>query len=198
MMKLSYYIVLIVFCVVACKPSPQEEAEEAPIAEEQDITVNSIGEQLTADAKLSLRDWHGFQLVEKKIEVYTTITSGQALENAKDLSVLVRKIRDSIKVEVLDRPDFKTRLNVLYGHSLRLDDMSTILSISEEEVNEQVTKLLDAFSSVNNKVNAIYKEEKSEKEFGDQLIKLDSPEKLDLKKGKRKSPALVTPVNATQ
>lgn len=198
MMKLSYYIVLMVFCVVACKPSAEAEAQEDVIVQDQDINVSSIGEQLTPTAKLFLADWKGFQSVARKIEMYTTITSGQALENAKDLSGLVRKIRDSIKVEVLERPDFKTRLNVLYGHSLRLDDMSTIPSISEEEVKEQVTKLLDAFSSVNSKANAIYKEEKSEKEFGDQSIMLDSPKKADVKKGKRKSPALVNPVNATQ
>jgi hypothetical protein len=200
MTKFSYYIVLIVFCLAGCKPSTISNVVDDVVEVEQGITVSSIGEQLSSDAKARLADWKGFQSVTKKVETYTTTTSGQALENAKELSILIRKVSDTIKMNVLERPDFRARLNVLYSHSLRLDDMSSIPSISEDEVKQQVTKLLDAFSSVINKINAIYREEKSEKEFSDRSTKIDEIDKLDVEKDKNKSrkPSLVDPVQVSQ
>jgi hypothetical protein len=199
MTKFSYYIVLIVFCLAGCKPSTESNIEDDIVEVEQGITISSIGEQLSADVKVLLTDWKDFQSVTKKIEAYMTTTSGQALENANDLSILIRKVSDTIKMDVLERPDFRARLNVLYSHSLRLDDMSTIPSISEDEVKEQVTKVLDAFSSINNKINAIYREEKSEKEFNDRSTKIDEIDKLDVEKDKNKSrkPSLVDPVQVS-
>jgi hypothetical protein len=200
MTKFSYYIVLIVFCLAGCKPSTISNVVDDVVEVEQGITVSSIGEQLSADAKGLLADWKDFQSVTKKVETYTITTSGQALENAKELSILIRKVSDTIKMNVLERPDFRARLNVLYSHSLRLDDMSSIPSISEDEVKQQVTKLLDAFSSVINKINAIYREEKSEKEFSDRSTKIDEIDKLDVEKDKNKSrkPSLVDPVQVSQ
>lgn len=198
MLKPIVYIVLFLCCVMACKTNTEAEVEEEVNTVEQDVTINSIGEQLIPDADIPMRDWKDFQFVASKMESYTAITSGQALENAKDLSDLVRKISDTIRVDLLERPDFRARLNVLYSHSLRLHDMSTIPSISEEEVNGQVTKLLEAFSSIINKINAIYKQEKSEKEFMDQSIKgLEiSTEKTDPIKPEK--PSLVDPIGPSQ
>ena len=115
MTKFSYYIVLIVFCLAGCKPSTESNIEDDIVEVEQGITISSIGEQLSADVKVLLTDWKDFQSVTKKIEAYMTTTSGQALENANDLSILIRKVSDTIKMDVLERSDFRARLNVLYS-----------------------------------------------------------------------------------
>ncbi|MBV1887816.1 MAG: hypothetical protein KUG51_00845 [Urechidicola sp.] len=45
-------------------------------------------------------------------------------------------------------------------------DMMAITSISEEEVMTEVTRLLDAYSSVNDKINVVYKIEEYKNSFG--------------------------------
>ena len=104
-------------------------------------------------------------MVQSKINGYYSVTKSQALQNARELADLVKNASDSIKIEKLDRPDIKIRFNVLYNHALRLDDMSTINNISDDDVMNEVASILDAFSAINEKVNIIYKIEQYEKEL---------------------------------
>jgi len=55
----------------------------------------------------------------------------------------------------LESPAFNARLNLLFNETLRLFDMSSIPSIKAVEVDEQVDKVLQAFSSINSKINTI-------------------------------------------
>ena len=141
------------------------------------------------------------------MERYTSITKSQALENAKEVSLLIKKASDSIKVEVLERPDIRIRLNVLYNHSLRLSDMSTISLITDEEVSQEVENMLLAYSSINEKINVIYKIVEYEERYSDDkrkvidsLAELDSKDAVTLKKpfipkkflGKKKLPKNIT------
>ena len=165
MIKQHIYIVLIALISFSCKSKVEEQGEEAVLEVEQEVLISNIGEQLSPEAKKELADWKEFQDVAFNLENYTSITKSQALDNANDLAALVKKIADTVKVEVLKRPDMMIRFNVLYNHSLRLEDMATITSISDESVAEEVTQLLGAFSSINNKINAIYTIIAFEKQF---------------------------------
>lgn len=166
MAKQLLYIVIAVFLMSACKSKPEVIIEDDIIVLDQDVTISNIGEQLSPKVKVALADWNEFQQVTDKIERYTSITKSQALENANELSELVKKVSDSVKIDLLDRPDMKIRFNVLYNHALRLDDMSTITSITDEEVVKEVASILNAFSSVNDKINSIYKIEDYENQYG--------------------------------
>ena len=165
MIKQTIYIILIALISLSCKKEVQEVKEEPMLEIEQDVLVSNIGEQLSPTAKEKLKNWKEFQEVTSNLERYQSITKSQALENASELSLLTKNIADTIRVEVLKRPDMKIRFNVLYNHSLRLEDMASISAIKEEEVSEEVSGLLAAFSSVNDKINSIYKIMEFEEEF---------------------------------
>lgn len=175
MIKQYIYILLLAVLISACKAEPKIVVDEIDLIEDQDVTVSNIGEQLSPEVKKAMIDWIHFQELTSKVETYTSITKGQALESAKELSELVKKVSDSIKIDLLDRPEMKIRFNVLYNHALRLDDMSTIPSITDNEVVVEVSKLLASFSSVNDKINTIYKIDDFEKKYA---IK---PEKIKTK-----------------
>lgn len=165
MIKQNIYIVLIALFLVACKQEPNQVAEEVSIVEDQDIIINSIGVQLSPKVKESISDWGTFSMLTEMIERYTSITKSQALTDAKEISNMTKGIIDMVQIDLLDRPDMMIRFNVLYNQALRLDDMATIPSISDDEVRAEVLKLLEAFSSVNDKMNSIYKIDDFEKRF---------------------------------
>lgn len=165
MIKQNIYIVLIALFLVACKQEANQVAEEVSIVEDQDIIINSIGVQLSPKVKESTSDWDTFNMLTEMVERYTSITKSQALTSAKEISNMTKDIIDMVQIDLLDKPDMMIRFNVLYNQSLRLDDMATIPSISDDEVRAEVLKLLEAFSSVNDKMNSIYKIDDVEKRF---------------------------------
>ncbi len=165
MIKQNIYIVLIALFLVACKQEANQVAEEVSIVEDQDIIINSIGVQLSPKVKESTSDWDTFNMLTEMVERYTSITKSQALTSAKEISNMTKDIIDMVQIDLLDRPDMMIRFNVLYNQALRLDDMATIPSISDDEVRAEVLKLLEAFSSVNDKMNSIYKIDDVEKRF---------------------------------
>lgn len=192
------YILLVLFLTVSCKPEKKDiEISENSIdsLEQQDVNISSIGITLSPKAKQATETWLEYQMIQSKINGYNKTTMSQALLNAMELAELVENASDTIEVAKLDRPDIKIRFNVLRNHALRLDDMSTIPSISEKEVMAEVTSILDAFSAVNEKINVIYKIEEYEQELDivskpieiSEIEKLSKNEKMKiLKKGKVK------------
>lgn len=182
MIKQSIYILLIACIVFACKSEAKKEAQEIAIAVNQELISSPIKEQLLPESKEFLKDWGQFHKVATEMERYTSITKSQALENAKELSLLIKKASDSIKVEVLERPDIRIRLNVIYNHSLRLVDMSSISSITDEEVSLEVENMLMAYTSINEKINVIYKIVEYDELYSDDKRKvIDSLAELDSK-----------------
>ncbi len=175
------YILLILFLTISCKSDKKElETTNDSIDSlvQQDVNVSSIGITLSPTAKQETETWLEYQMIQSKINGYNKTTKSQALLNAMELAELVENASDTIDVKKLDRPDIKIRFNVLRNHALRLDDMSTISSISEEEVMIEVTSVLDAFSALNEKINIIYKIEEYEQELD---IVTKKPEIIDVK-----------------
>jgi len=144
--------------LTSCSKDKQKAVENtSEVLEEQQVTtVSRIGITLNPTAKKAVQQWHKYQLVKEKIERYQSITKNQALQNAEELALLIEDVSDTIDVKILDRPDVKIRFNVLHNYAYRLYDMSTIPSISDEEVSEEITGLLDAFSALNDKINVVY------------------------------------------
>lgn len=132
---------------------------------EQDLIVSNIGVQLSKESAKELESWAEYQMAKSILDGYTSITKGRALENAKNLSDLVRGMKDSKYPEIIDRDDVIIRLSVLLNHSLRLQDMRAISSISDEEVEAEIRKMLTAYSSLNDKINAVIKIEDYERKY---------------------------------
>ena len=144
--------------MVSCKPNKTDVPLETTSSEIiQEVNISSIGVVLSPEARKLTEDWLKYQDVKSKIENYSKVTRSEALQNAKELSDLVIDVSDTIDLKMLDRPDMKIRFNVLNNHVLRLDDMSTIPTITDEEVESEVSKLLSAFSSINEKINTLIK-----------------------------------------
>ena len=162
------YILLITVLLTSCKPETNgvDETEGAlEVAQDEDATISSIGITLSTKSKQETDVWMTYQMVQSKINGYYSVTKSQALQNARELADLVKNASDSIKIKKLDRPDIKIRFNVLSNHALRLDDMYTINKISDDEVMNEVTSILNAFSAINEKINVIYKIEQYEEEL---------------------------------
>lgn len=167
------FIAIILITIISCNPDKENEVVEAETTNLQEkATVSSIGITLSQKAKKEVADWEKYQLIETKMQRYQSVTKSEAMQNARELSLLIEDASDTIDVEILDRPDVKMRFNVLYNHAFRLHDMLSITSITEEEVMIEVTRLLDAYSSVNDKINVVYKIDEYKNSFG--ITELDT------------------------
>ncbi|MDD3723052.1 MAG: hypothetical protein PHW92_11335 [Lutibacter sp.] len=124
---------------------------------------NRIGETLNPEAKEALEHWKEYQEVDEFLLKYYSITTLEALTDAKELSELVKFMKDSIRVEKLRKRNIIARINVLHNETLRLADMATIPSISEEEVKEEVGNIVSIYSAINSKINTIYQAESLQK-----------------------------------
>jgi len=126
---------------------------------DDDRIINNISETLIPEAKRTLKDWKEYQNVDEFMLKYYNVSNLEALNNAKELSGLVKNMIDTIRVEKLKETNVIVRFNVLHNETLRLADMATIPSISKDEVKEEVKKIIDLYSAVNSKINTIYKAE---------------------------------------
>ena len=123
------------------------------------VKVNHPIAKLNSKAKKLVEDWDEYQNIDELLKQYQNITTNLALLNAKELSVLSRQLKDSVRIEKLNIPAVKTRLNVLHNETLRLADMETIPSITELEVIEENNNILNAYSALNLKINNIVNQE---------------------------------------
>lgn len=172
MNKKIVYILFALALLVSCKPSSKTEISEILASKDSEkAQISSIGVPLSSTSKNKTKEWLAYKLLQSKMDGYYKTTKSEALQNAMELANLIRSASDTIKVEKLDRKDIKIRFNVLRNVALRLDDMSTIPSITYDEVMQEVTNLLEAFSSLNEKINTIYKIEEYEK-----LLDITTPE----------------------
>lgn len=110
---------------------------------------------LTSNVTRKIDDWQEYASVKDFLIQYRSISPNEALNNSKELNDLVKVMKDSIKPDFLESNSFNARINLLHNETLRLFDMSSISSIKSEEVNQQVTKVMEAFSSVNSKINTL-------------------------------------------
>jgi len=166
-MKQKLVLVLIFSFVLACSKGKQKSSDEVvdSLPTQEKTTVSRIGITLNSTAKKGVQHWDKYQIVRDKMEGYQSVTKNKALQNAEELALLIEDASDTIDIEILDRPDVKIRFNVLHNYAYRLYDMSTISSISDEDVNEEITGLLNAFSALNDKINVVYTITEYKKEF---------------------------------
>lgn len=159
-MKTIYpFLFLILLFSISCTTNKRTEANEETIDSLGLISnriTNTIGETLNPSAKEVLDTWQGYKDVDAYMLNYYNITASDALNSANQLSELIQKMKDSIPIESLNKPNVIARFNVLYNETLRLADMATIPSISEEEVSQEVKQILKLYSALNSKINTIY------------------------------------------
>jgi len=173
------FIAIIFITIISCKPDEVntiEEPETTTLQEtiniQEKAAISSIGVTLSPKAKEEVATWEKYQLIETRIQRYQSITKSEAMQNSEELYLLIEDASDTIDVQILDRPDVKMRFNVMYNHAFRLHDMMSITSISEAEVMNEVTRLLDSYSALNDKINVVYKIYEYKNTFG--IAELDT------------------------
>lgn len=155
MPKIFVAFLMLTLLLFACK-NKEQKAKDANdsipyvsnmIKSEKPISkLNSKSEELIAT-------WPEYQKFNELISQYQEISMNEALLNSVELSELAKQLKDSIRVEKLNIPEVKIRLNVLYSQTLRLADMSTIPTITEVLVAQENNNVIDAYSALNLKIN---------------------------------------------
>lgn len=160
-MKTIYpFLFLVILLGFSCTIDKRTQANESTIdslALNSNRITNTLGEMLIPSAKDSLSLWKEYNDVDEFIITYYNISISEALNNSKELESLVKFMKDSIRVEDLKKPNVKARFNVLHNETLRLVDMASIPSITNEEVVKEVSQILEIYSAVNAKINTIYR-----------------------------------------
>ncbi|MBS9767012.1 MAG: hypothetical protein KGV44_05675 [Flavobacteriaceae bacterium] len=137
----------------------EEEKDTVSIVKNERIT-SAPAVLLEKEASEEMKNWKAYQRVTELVKNYYNTTVFEALKNAPELVEATKILKDSIKVQKLEIPSVKARLNVLHNEALRLEDMSKIPSITDKEVKNEVQKMLKIYSAINAKINTIYRIEK--------------------------------------
>lgn len=153
------------------------------------IKLNSKSQEL-------ISTWPEYQKFDDLISQYEDISMSEALLNSVELSELARQLRDSIRIEKLNIPEVKIRLNVLYSETLRLADMSTIPTITEVLVAAENKNVIEAYSALNLKINNMNSQDELNDEiskFVDEILEVapaDTLNTIDQKNQVKKKPLI--------
>lgn len=186
-MRTYFFIFLSFFgLLLSCKNDVQQEKKEQQKPAMTQVIVHKKGTNLTAYTLKKTKNWKNYNELATFLHRFETSSPNEALNNAVELKDLVKKVKDSIDHKLFKTSSFRSRLNVLENEVLRLVDMTKIPSITANEVNNQVSKTLLIFGSVNAKINAVFAQQKMEEAIDlSNFFKLDSSEiknrRIDLK-----------------
>lgn len=98
---------------------------------------------------------------------YQKTNNQQALENAERLSNLSKNLKDSLLPQSINQVSLKARINLLYSETLRMYDMATIPTISDDSVHAQIEKVYVAFSALNAKINEMLEQKELQELYGE-------------------------------
>lgn len=168
MIRILSLILLLVLFTISCKKN--SDSEEVPeYVTDRDLAPTLKSESpvvgLNKESEELVKDWKEYQDFSELIIQYREITKADALLNSNELEELAQYLKDSIRVEKLDNPALRTRLNVLHNEAKRLSDMSTIPTITNEEVQAENNNVLDAFAALNIKINDLGNQERINREL---------------------------------
>ena len=178
------FIILLVMLVASCQKSAKKKVQLRDRTEINKPQQHAIETALEQSTKKTMAAWKEYIIVEDNLKKFRTISANEALNNAVQLRNNVQLMKDSIRPKELENPSFRTRLNVLENEALRLTDMTLIPAISANEINQQVDKIMEAFSATNSKINTVYSQLRVEREIQSETIKISGaqlPKSIDQK-----------------
>lgn len=175
-------LMLILFFIACDKNKENKKTENASNLLESSLikSANPI-KRLNAESEKLISSWPEYHKFDELISQYQEITLSDALLNSVELSEAAKQLKDSIRVEKLDIPEVRIRLNVLYSETLRLADMSTIPTITEELVTLENNNVIDAFSALNLKINNMNTQDKLNEDiskFVDEVLEESKPDSI--------------------
>ncbi|RPD97768.1 hypothetical protein EGM88_08245 [Aureibaculum marinum] len=163
-------LLFLVTLLFSCKNTKRDIMKQSDVVtdsinETDKKTIRAIGETLTPNAKKKVENWVAYKQLDNLLDNFYSSSPNEVLNLSKELSTTTKQLKDSIKIERFKQPDVLIRINVIHNYALRLADMSTIPSITADEVKEETQNILDAFSALNSKINNLTKTEELEEEL---------------------------------
>ena len=158
MPKIIIGFFLIIALLLSCKNKNDQDTQEYSEQLESVSTIKSEHRIVPLNPKSEelVKDWPEYQQFSDLVGQYQEITLTDALLNSKELSEMAQQLRDSVRIERLDIPSIKMRLNVLHSETMRLADMATIPTITELSILKENNNVIQAFSALNLKINNMY------------------------------------------
>ncbi|MGV6844903.1 MAG: hypothetical protein ACWA42_02100 [Lutibacter sp.] len=159
-MKIIFKFLLVFFITfISCKNESikKQEAKKVDSVKQLNRIELSLGEVLIPKAKKELQKDKQYLALDDFITQFYNISTNEALSNAKELNDLVKTFKDSLTLKTINKPSVIARINVLYSESLRLSDMESIAAIHPNEIKQQVAQIMEVYSSLNAKINTLYK-----------------------------------------
>lgn len=176
---------LVLAGLFSCKNKQEQVAEVSKKSEFRTETKHVQIEMIKANTAKKIDDWQEYRAVNDFLNQYKSISPSEALNNSRELNSLVQSLKDSVKPDFLELDAFKARVNLLYNETLRLNDMSSISSIKYDEVNEQVSKVIHAFSSVNSKINTLVQQADLDAQVNDPKFGLRLKDSLSIERAEK-------------
>lgn len=157
--------VLLVFVVIfnSCKKKNQEEDqrdENKPLL--SIVKSHNSLETILPNFKVEVDNWQEHKNIEVFLERFQKASANEILSNALELKALSTSLQDSIKPDLFISYALDARINIFRNEVLRLADMNYIPAITSEEVHAQANKIIDAFSSINSKINTVMRKKQFE------------------------------------
>ncbi len=178
-MKFIYYCVFILL-ISSCNDTTTTATKVVDKPEASRVKKHNQVSKIQSKFEMDIDSWIEYENLAIFLQQYTAISPNDALNNSRELNDITKSIIDSVQPQFLATAAFKARLNLLYNETLRLYDMSSIPAIKATEVNHQVANILNAFSSVNFKINTILTQSELEKNITEPDFKRNIPENLNI------------------
>jgi hypothetical protein len=173
--------------------APKKDVLVKIIEEEKSLFVFS--EKLSKKASEGIIAWDEyFKLSDFLLENYSDVSATQSLEMSKELTEMVKSIKDSMQIPILNTRGMFARLNTLNSEVLRLKDMSIIASIKSEEVLIQTRKIVAVYNAINSKINAVFSQKSFDEDvdFDESIFNFDKKEEKPYYVAKKKRPIRVS------
>ena len=149
--------------LVACEKNKSKPIAllKANIVELNDEQLQYKGKkiELNKKSKEAVENWMEYQNLSEFIPKLLNSSTKKILFNANQLALYSQQLKDSIRIESFKIPSFKIRLNVLYNEALRLQDMDSIVSITNKEIVAEHHNILEAYYAINMKIKALVRKE---------------------------------------
>jgi len=154
-MSNKYFLILfILISLIACKDTSKNSKDLGPALTKSDVRFKFDEPlKLNLNASVLVEPWKEYRNFIELFNRYKSTTPSIALSNAKELNTLAVQLKDSIKISTLKIPAFQARLNVLQNETMRLLDMASISNLKNDDIKNQIIKILDAFNATNAKLN---------------------------------------------
>ena len=176
--------------IVACKEQVQKtNSNEEDKSSLSVVKSHNSFETVISNYKENTESWKSLKSLTVFLDRFKKASANEVLSNALELKVLSKALKDSVKPDNFKIASLDARINIMYNESLRLADMTNIPAIKADEVHKQTNKIIDAFSSINLKINTVLRKQDFEDAIdvdvsfiGLDSTKIDSSSKKTMKK----------------